>query len=419
MNISHRKDDGLIKNIRELKDKLHATEEHLKVLTDLSLDWFWATDEKMRFTEVSGRYFEITGVPANEVIGKTRFELVPEKEQHRCPELWRKHMECLQNRHPFRNFEYGIQGIHGLTRYVRINGKPVFSSKGAFLGYVGTGTDETERIETQNALEQTKVELLQSEKLAAIGQLAAGAAHEINTPIGFIKLNLQALEEYTTDLLRLIGKQQEILEENRLSLDPKLVTLEQEVELDYIKQDLPSLLQQSSEGINKISYIINQLREHSSSVDEQHSMVDINQILQHSITEITPACAEKNIKVCWEYAELPLVKGLVHQLERLFVNLLKNAEQSITGSGVINVVTRIKHAEAVIQIEINDNGEGMDAEVARRIYDPFFTTKKVGEGSGLGLSRVQGIVQSHQGSISVESEPGVGTVFRLEIPWSY
>ncbi|TVO70473.1 PAS domain-containing sensor histidine kinase [Sedimenticola selenatireducens] len=418
MDVSHHEYDGLIKNIKELKEKLQATEEHLKVLSDVSLDWFWATDDKMRFTEVSGRYFEITGVPANDVIGKTRFDLVPEKEQNRRPELWKKHLEDLQNRRPFRNFEYGIQGIHSLTRYVRINGKPVFSSQGDFLGYVGTGTDETERIETQIALEQTKVELLQSEKLASIGQLAAGAAHEINTPIGFIKLNLQALDEYTTDLLRLIEKQQEILKDNKLSLNPKLVALEQEVELDYIKEDLPSLIQQSNEGINKISYIINQLREHSSSDDEQYSMVDINQILKHSISEITPACTEKNIKVCWELTELPLMKGLAHQLEQLFINLLKNAEQSITDNGIINIATRIKHADTVIQVEIHDNGKGMDADVARRIYDPFFTTKEVGEGSGLGLSMAQGIIQSHQGSISVESEPGVGTVFRLEIPYT-
>lgn len=413
-------DNGIITNtIKELESKLQAAEQRLNDLTQTSMDWFWETDEQMRFTQVSHRYFEITGVPPNQVIGKTRFELVPLKEQQRRAETWKKHKQETDERRPFRNFEYGIKGVHGLTRYVRINGKPVFSSDGIFKGYVGTGTDETDRIEAQIALEQTQIELLQSEKFASIGQLAAGAAHEINTPIGFITLNLQTLQEYTSDLLQLIDGQDRLLQKHNLADNAALNSLRDDIDIDYLKEDLPDLLQQSSEGINKISQIVHGLQEYASPVMDQNSLrttVDINNLLTKASESILLSCKVKEITLRTDYAVLPHIQGQENQLKQLFASLMQNAEQAITDHGEISIVTHLSNDDKSVQITIKDTGCGMDAETLNKIFDPFFTTREVGSGTGLGLSMAQGIVQSHNGTIKVKSELNVGTVIVIELP---
>ncbi|MCW8890586.1 MAG: ATP-binding protein, partial [Sedimenticola sp.] len=395
-------------------------EQRLNDLSQISMDWFWETDEQIRFTYVSQRYFDITGVPSSKVIGKTRFELVPIQEQQQWPDAWKRHKEDIDARRPFRNFEYGIKGMHGLTRYVRINGKPIYTTDGTFKGYVGTGTDETDRIEAQIALEQTQIELLQSEKMASIGQLAAGAAHEINTPIGFITLNLQTLQEYAADLIRLIDKQQHILHKNKLANDAELIRLQDEIDIDYLKEDLPDLIQQSSDGINKISQIVNGLQEYASPImdqKKQKTTVDINRLLEQACDSITRCCSAKKITLQTSFHEVPMIKGQENQFRQLFASLLQNAEQAINHQGEITITTQLLAEQRQVVIEIKDSGCGMDAQTINKIFDPFFTTREVGSGTGLGLSMAQGIVQSHNGTITVKSKPNAGTVLIIMLPF--
>ena len=414
MNRENATKEELVLIIKELEERLRESEHHLQDLSETSLDWFWKTDAQLRFTEVSERYFEITGVPVQDVLGKTRMELVSESEQIQNRERWQQHTEDLEQRRPFRNLEYAIKGTHGLTRHVRISGKPVFNSRGEFAGYVGTGTNESDRIETQVALEQTKIKLMQSEKLASVGQLAAGTAHEINTPLGIIGLNLDALGDYVSSLMRLIEKQDELLPNNP-ALVQALTELKEEMDYDYLKEDLPNLISQSKDSVTKVSQIISGLKEFALAGDQNWSSIDVNQALEHAVAFINTELQEK-ILIIWNQDEIPNISGIPSQLKQVFLCLLLNAVQAIESRGVIEITTTLISDGSEVQIEIKDDGVGIEEELLTKIFEPFFTTKEVGCGSGLGLSMAYGIIKAHQGVIDVDSHPGAGSTFRIKLP---
>jgi two-component system, NtrC family, sensor kinase len=273
-----------------------------------------------------------------------------------------------------------------------------------------------ELTELNRRLSAAQHQLMQSEKLASIGQLAAGVAHEINNPIGYVFSNFGTLEKYIADVFRMLQAYQDAepgLADTQART--RLASLREEIELDYLKEDIPSLMAESREGIKRVRKIVQDLKDFSR-VDARQDWEWTN--LHHGI-ESTLNIVNNEIKykceVIRQYGELPDVECLPSELNQVFMNLLVNAAQAITADhGTITIRTGTEGENA--WVEIQDSGCGIPKESLKRIFDPFFTTKPVGKGTGLGLSLSYGIVQKHGGRMDVASEIGRGTCFRLTIP---
>lgn len=263
--------------------------------------------------------------------------------------------------------------------------------------------------------------MVQSEKLASIGQLAAGVAHEINNPIGYIFSNFGTLEKYLADLFRMLAAYEEA--ESRI-VDPTVAgtlrALREEIELDFLKDDIPTLMSESKEGITRVRKIVQDLKDFSR-VDANQEWVwaSLNKGLDSTLNIVNNEIKYK-ADVERHYGDIPDVQCLPSELNQVFMNLLVNAAQAIGETrGRIVVRTGVEGADddtQTVWVAIEDNGSGMSPEVCSRIFDPFYTTKPVGKGTGLGLSLSYGIVKKHGGRIDVDSAIGRGTTFRVTVP---
>ncbi|WP_430543047.1 ATP-binding protein [Xanthomonas sacchari] len=257
--------------------------------------------------------------------------------------------------------------------------------------------------------------LLQSEKMASIGQLAAGVAHEINNPIGYVHSNLGSLQEYLRSLFTLIEAYERALRApDPKALIPEIDDIRNRFDIDFISRDLPQLMAESREGIERVTRIVRDLKDFSySGREESWKLVDLHLGLESTINIIWN---ELKYKVTLErhYGNLPLVECLPSELNQVYMNLLLNAGQAIGERGTIVVSTGQDGEE--VWIEFKDSGAGIAADLLQRIFDPFFTTKPVGSGTGLGLSISYGIVNKHHGRIDVSSVVGEGSTFRIVIP---
>ena len=257
--------------------------------------------------------------------------------------------------------------------------------------------------------------LLQSEKMASIGQLAAGVAHEINNPIGYVHSNLGSLQEYLRSLFTVI----EAYERALRAPDPKAMVAEiddirDRLDIDFISRDLPQLMAESREGIERVTRIVRDLKDFSySGREESWKLADPHAGLDSTINIIWN---ELKYKVTLErrYGELPMIECLPSELNQVYMNMLLNAGHAIGERGNITVSTGAVGDE--VWIEFKDNGSGISPELRQRIFDPFFTTKPVGSGTGLGLSISYGIVNKHHGRIELESAVGEGSCFRIVLP---
>ncbi|KFE63275.1 ATP-binding protein [Hyalangium minutum] len=264
-------------------------------------------------------------------------------------------------------------------------------------------------------LEDTHSQLLQSEKMASIGQLTAGLVHEINNPIGFVSSNLGTLRHYVAGLLKLIGAYEAeevgLGEEARNRLEAR----KEEAELGVLREDALEVVSESTEGLRRVRQIIRDLTEFSHVSDAQWQWADLHKGLDSTLTIVNNE-VKYVAEVVREYGALPEVECLPSQLNQVFLNMLVNAAQAIKGKrGTITVRTGTSGTEQVF-VEIEDTGEGIAPEILTRIFDPFFTTKPVGKGTGLGLALSYSIVARHRGRIDVRSQPGAGTTFRIVLP---
>lgn len=269
----------------------------------------------------------------------------------------------------------------------------------------------------QTQLEEVQQQLLQADRMSSIGQLAAGVAHEINNPIGYIQSNLGILADYVTSLFRLLGAQESALRNPGRIPQADLMQIEdirQQIDLDFLSKDLPMLLVESQEGIGRVRKIVNDLRDFSRA-GQSDALVyaDIHSGLDSTINIVWNDLKYK-VELVRRYGEIPLIECLPSQLNQVFMNILVNAGHAIEGHGQIFVVTRAD--EHWVYVEISDTGKGISQEYLQRIFEPFFTTKVIGQGTGLGLSISYGIVKKHGGEIDVRSEIGVGTTFVIKLP---
>jgi hemerythrin-like metal-binding protein len=268
--------------------------------------------------------------------------------------------------------------------------------------------------ETVHRLEETRNQLLQSEKMASIGQLAAGVAHEINNPIGYVSSNLGTLERYLQEVFSMLSTYESVEDALPADVCADLRMRKQAADLDFLREDINSLLSESKEGVTRVTKIVKDLKDFSHVDNEDEwQWADLHGGIDSTLNivwnELKYKCEVKK-----EYGVLPEIQCLPSQLNQVFMNMLINAGHAIVERGTIVIRTGV--AAEQVWVEIEDSGKGIAPEHVQKIFDPFFTTKPVGKGTGLGLSLAYGIVQKHRGRIEVKSVPEKGTTFRVWLP---
>ncbi len=312
-------------------------------------------------------------------------------------------------------------------------------------------------LEEQNrALREAQAALVQSEKLASLGQLAAGVAHEINNPIAYVTNNLAVLRRDVPAAMEVLNKYREA-RESLARVEPELAAeaarIEQEIDLDFIQQSLERQFDKSLEGLQRVRDIVKNLRDFARLDEAEYKDADLNAALESTLEIVHYEIRKKELQVETYFGSLPAVLCHPGKINQVFLNLLMNAIQACEAGGRIEVRTGPNardplrwyppfpereggatdpavgpvdqgtpplagegQGERSVVIEIEDNGSGIPVEQVPRVFDPFFTTKPVGQGTGLGLSVSYGIIRDHGGTITVESAPGRGTTFRVELP---
>ncbi len=282
-------------------------------------------------------------------------------------------------------------------------------------------------------IKQLQRQVLQTEKMASIGQLAAGVAHEINNPMGFIHANLFQMTEYLDDLRQAWERVEELqktihntgddggsgLESIRAASDA-LAAVVRDLDLDFVQTDFAKAVRESQDGAERIRHIVKDLRDFSHQGSDVCIEADVNECLD-STASIAWTMMKHSVVLQKHYCDLPLVRCYPIQLKQVFMNLLVNAYQAIEeklggGGGTGEIELRSERRDGGVAISVRDTGVGIQPRDLGRIFDPFFTTKQVGAGTGLGLATSYSIVRRHQGRIEVDSELGRGTTFTVWLP---
>ncbi|BFM48341.1 ATP-binding protein [Marinomonas sp. THO17] len=274
---------------------------------------------------------------------------------------------------------------------------------------------------TNQALKEAQKQLVQSEKMATVGQLSAGIAHEINNPMGFIKSNINSLSNYLDDFIRYIKVTQSLSYQDHqpndelINIIKKLEEIWQDVDMNFLLGDTKQLLEESQQGIKRIIDIVGGLKRFSRQSDDQKEPCDIVLIIEEALKLASNELKYKG-NISKEFQTVQLIQGNSGELLQVFLNLFVNAAHAMDEQGELHI--RINDAQTGVKISITDNGCGIDEVHLESIFTPFFTTKEVGIGTGLGLSISYGIIENHQGSIEVTSKVGNGTSFNIFLPYT-
>ncbi|MEJ6481066.1 AAA family ATPase [Nostoc punctiforme UO1] len=432
----------LYQQAQDILENLGQTEQFLRLIIDnIPQSVFWK-DRNSVYLGCNHKYAQTfeNGVSEN-VTGKTDYDFSWTREQSDS------FVECDR-----RIMESGQAELNIIETVLKADGKQIWSNtnkiplrdkEGNVFGILGTSEDITEYYQAQQLLQQQKqqleqalqelqtmqLQLVQGEKMSALGNLVAGVAHEINNPIGFIAGNIEPAKDYVKDLFVLINLYQEKFPNPGLDIQDEIDA----IDLNYLREDLPKLLESMKLGVNRIRSISTSLRTFSRADKDYKVPFDIHEgidstilILRHRLkaNENRPA-----IDVVKNYGKLPLVECFAGQLNQVFMNLLANAidaleqynterslEEILANPNCITIQTSVANSGEHVLIKISDNGVGMSPEIKERVFDHLFTTKPVGKGTGLGLAIArQIVVERHGGSLSCASELGQGTEFVIQI----
>lgn len=378
-------------------------------------------DSAGRVTSANPRAEEILGVSPGALLGREANSWLRADESGESL-ISRTLQEALR----FTGAETALTHKSGRIVPVGMSCSPLLDGDGSQFGAVAIFQDLTE-------VKLLESQVLQSEKMASIGELAAGVAHEINNPMGFIHANLQQMSEYMNDL-RSVWKKTLELQEAAESGDPdylkqavkSLRELSSELDIEFVYSDFSKALRESQEGSERIRHIVQDLRDFSHRDTGELLFSDINQALD-STASIVWTMMKHTVVLDKEYGDIPQVRCYPMQLKQVFMNLLVNAYQAIEekigelgdrgeNGAIERVEIRTQRSRGGVCVSIRDSGVGIEADDLTRIFDPFFTTKKVGAGTGLGLSMSYNIIQRHGGTIHVESKRGEGSLFEVWLP---
>lgn len=269
---------------------------------------------------------------------------------------------------------------------------------------------------TLTQLQNTESQLVQSEKMAALGELTAGIAHEINNPVNFISSSLIPLKRNLAAIEQLVAQYRSLTPTNFDEKIKDIKAFEAKMDYDYTKEEIDLLANSINDGAMRTAQIVKGLRNFSRTDEGEKTKSSINEGLESTLLLMQSAFKRKDIQLVKDLGNLPDIYCFAGQLNQVFMNILTNAVQALPDKGTIAIKTSLDETDNTIKISIRDTGKGMSEATQSKIFQPFFTTKKVGEGTGLGLSISYGIVQKHKGTIDVVTALGVGTEFIITLP---
>ncbi len=328
-----------------------------------------------------------------------------------------------------RTYEYRFRASDGRYLWMHDSLRLIRDADGNPLEVIGSLTDITDRrlMEEElkktgeeqklliEKLQQAQAQLLQSEKMASIGQLAAGVAHEINNPVGFVNSNMGSLRGYLQTLFEMVDGYDRLLAgpADKAAVVAEIAQLKEQADLAFLRQDVDELVKESMDGLKRVKDIVQSLKDFSHVGETDWQQVDLHHGLDSTLNIASNGFKYK-ATVNKQYGPLPTVKCLASQINQVFMNLIVNASHAIKEKGVITICTGVDNDW--VWVRVSDTGVGIAPEHLSRIFEPFFTTKPVGQGTGLGLSLSYNIVNKHGGRIEVESEVGKGTSFTVHLP---
>lgn len=434
-------------DVRKMNQEIirEQMEKYRVLLTDIK-DAYFEVDVLGNFTVVNSAMCNALGYGPEELVG-TKYRKVVDKEG--AKKLQQAVEKLHKNDEPVNLLDMEAANKDGTKVIYEAMISVIKETDGVVVGFRGVGRDVTRRRQMETELKKnqddlikknkeidesrkdiqlalarlekaheelkaSQLKILQQEKMASIGQLAAGVAHELNNPMSFISSNLGTLEKYINRLVDFIRAQSEALKS--VQSDAVLKKMDKkrlEVKLDYILEDARVLLKESLDGSDRVKTIVRGLNSFSRMDEEEYKKSDINECIESAITIVWNELKYKS-KLEKNYGSLPLSMCYPRQMNQVFVNLLINAVNAIVDKGVIAIKTW--HQDGFVWIAVSDTGIGIPGKNLARIFEPFFTTKETGKGTGLGLSITYEIIQRHKGEITVVSEAGKGTTFTIKIP---
>jgi len=266
---------------------------------------------------------------------------------------------------------------------------------------------------TLDNLKQAQTQLVQSEKMASLGQLVAGIAHEINNPVNFISAGVESLSMNLEEIGQVLERYNRITANNVKEKLKEINELKQNIEYKEAIREINKLIDSIKNGVNRTTEIVKGLRTFSRLDEDVLKTTDIHEGINSTLILLHNKYKNR-IEIIKKYKKIPLIECFPGQVNQVFMNILSNAIDAIEGNGTITICTSLSGEN--VRISIRDTGNGIQKNLREKIFDPFFTTKEVGKGTGLGLSITQSIIEKHKGKIEVKSEPGNGTEFIILLP---
>ncbi|WP_406694958.1 ATP-binding protein [Singulisphaera sp. Ch08] len=392
----------------------------------------------LRWLDVTEHLVAFLGQSLGELRRRSFLEFLHHDDQALAEDEFRQALE-LGERH---DFVLRVRGASGEWHYMRVHTQARYERDGRVHHIRCNLKDVTDRIraeqelrrrteqltdanlrlrQTNEKLKEAQSQLIHSEKLASLGTLAAGMAHEINNPLAFASSNVEVLERELGTILRLLECYRsgwEILHQANPDLAGEIAQLEEQVDMPYLQENLLSMAQSTRKGLKRVAHTVQNLRGFAQLDRAEIGEIDVNLAIDQSLSMLGDLLNRNQIEVVRRFAELPLLECAPAHMNQVFLNLLMNAMQAIEASGKssgrLEVITG--HQGELILVELADDGCGIPPDILSKIFDPFFTTKPIGRGTGLGLSLSHGIIAEHGGRVDVESEVGLGTRFRIQMP---
>jgi PAS domain S-box-containing protein len=399
---------------RRAEEAVAESERRYRQLTEATQDAIVVADQQGLIRVFNPAAERLFGFPAAEAIGQSIEIFMPEeyRQQHRAG--FARYLATRQAKMIGRPFEIQAQRKDGSKFPVEVVLSVLDAGGNSELEFLAAIRDLTER-------NRIRAVLVQNEKLASIGLLSAGVAHEINNPLAFVANNLVVLERDSKGVMELLNRHEALLPvlEKAAPADAAgLAAYAGEIDLPYVRGNLDRLLTRTREGVDRVTRIVHSLRGLARTDSPKRQLVRIPDLVDTSLEILRGRMKRSNISVQTDYCPRATVSCVQTQLSQVLLNLLMNAVQAVEAArrpeGRVTVKTRAVDDEMLI--EIGDNGTGIEPGNLAKLFDPFFTTKDVGEGTGLGLSIADNIVRGHGGWIEVDSQVGVGTCFRVCLP---
>ncbi len=398
-----------ISNRKRREEELRRSRERFDLAVRGSNDGIWDWDLRTNSVYFSPRWKSMIGYDDGEIAG--RFE---EWEARLHPDdratAVAKVQAYLQQQIPTYEVEHRMRHKDGSYRWILARGSALWDASGRPYRMAGSHTDITARKEAEQAL-------VQHEKLAGLGQMVAGVAHEINNPLSFVSNNVAVLQRDVGSMRKLLD---EYMQANAViaKADPEraatLKEMSEQFDVAYTLPNLEDMMLRSRDGLKRIQQIVKDLRDFARLDTSDMHEINVNEGVESTVNIIRGRARKKQVEIQTHLGELPLVTCYPAKINQVIMNLTANAIDASHEGGVVTIATR-QDGDS-IEIEVTDKGSGVDPAIIDKIFDPFFTTKPPGEGTGLGLSISYGIIQDHHGSIRVDSEKERGAKFTIRLP---